>query len=118
MVASTKYRSKSAPVGTTSSTSTSFPEVVVMLYMSSGSFASTQPVTPFGPFVGSVPRLFAVVLVLPASPAEPASVCTVLHGARPDAPVSILGPTESIVLAGRSKIGDSSNSFPSSIPFS
>ena len=112
------YRSKSAPVGTTSSTSTSLPEVVVMLYMSSGSFASTQPVTPFGPLVGSVPRLLAVELVLPASPVEPASVCMVLHGARPEAPVSILGPTESIVLAGMSKTGDPPNSFPCSIPFS
>ena len=68
------YKSKSAPVGTTNSTSTSFPDVVVMLYISSGSFASTQPVTPVGPLLGSVPKLLAVVLVFPASPAEPASV--------------------------------------------
>ena len=117
-VASTKYKSKSAPVGTTSSTSTSFPAVVVMLYKSSASVESTQPFTPEGPFVGSVPRLLAVALVFPVSPAEPPSVCTVGQGARPEAPVSTLGPTESMVLAGKSNAVVSLNSFPCSISLS
>ena len=105
------YKSKSAPDGTTSSTSTSLPEVVVIAYRSSGSAESTQPFTPVGPFVGSVPKLFAVVLVFPVSPAVPPSVCTAGQGALPDVPRSTLGPTSSIDFGIKSKIGVSFNSF-------
>ena len=83
--------------------------------MSCESEESTHPVTPVGPFVGSVPRLLAVLVVLPASPVPPPSVWTALHGARPDALVSILGPKASIVLAGKSKTVDSLSSLPCSI---
>ena len=112
------YRSKSAPVGTTSSTSTSLPAVVVIAYRSSGSVESTQPLTPLGPLVGSVPKLFAVALVFPVSPAVPPSLCTAGHGALPEVPRFTLGPTSSIDFGIKSKIGISLNSFDCSISLS
>ena len=78
--------------------------------MSCESEESTHPVTPVGPLVGSVPRLLAVLVVLPASPAVPPSVWTALHGARPEVLVSILGPKASIVFAGCVGISNSSRS--------
>ena len=70
---STKYRSKSAPEGTTSSTSTSLPAVVVTVYQSSVSVASTHPWTPVVPEFGLVPRDLEVLASAPASPLDPPS---------------------------------------------
>ena len=88
------------------------------LYISSASVASTQPLTPVGPLVGSVPRLFAVVLVFPASPAVPPSVWTALHGARPLAPFTTRGPVSSRYLIGKSGKLESIFSFSGEISFS
>ena len=68
--------------------------------------------------MGSVPKLFAVVLEFPVSPAVPPSVCTAGQGALPDVPRSTLGPTSSIDLGIKSKIGISLNSFDWSISLS
>ncbi len=77
--------------------------------MSTPSFASTQPVTPpVTPLFGFDPRLFEVLLVLPASPAVPPSDCTALHGARPLVPDIVRIETSLKFLIGKSSNRDSS----------